>query len=286
MINQPTNPSKHQGDKTKTKITLLTLTLITAMAMAESTITVDEIVDRANRTAYYQGRDGRAKVSMAITDSQGRQRTREFTILRLDLEPADQAAAAAFSGDQKMYVYFERPADVNKMAYLVHKHTDGRDDDRWLYMPGLSLVKRIAASDKRTSFVGSDFFYEDVSGRNPADDTHELVETTDTYYVLNNIPKDPKSVEFASYKVWIHKATFLPIKGEYYDAAGSKFREMQALEVKEIQGFQTVTKSQMHDLRSGSTTTISYNRVEYDIGLNEDIFTERYLRAPPRAQLR
>ena len=260
--------------------------LATAVASAQDAVpSVDDIVANANRMSYYQGQDGRAKVSMVIKDSQGRERTREFTILRKDLEPAG-VTNDVFAGDQKMYVYFERPADVNKMAYLVHKHVDGSDDDRWLFMPGLNLVKRVAASDKRTSFVGSDFFYEDVSGRSPDLDIHELVEANDLYYVLKNTPKDPKSVEFASYKVWIHKATFIPVKGEYYDAEGKKFREMQALEVKEKQGFQTVVKSQMNDLRTGSTTTLSYNKVEYNIGLNEDLFTERYLRNPPRAQLR
>ena len=112
------------------------------------------------------------------------------------------------------------------------------------------------------------------------------METSDNYYVLNNVPKDPKTVEFANYKVWIHKSTFLPVKGEYYDKAGTPIREMQALDVKEIQGFQTVTRSQMRDLRTGSTTVISYNKVEYNVNLKEDIFTERYLRNPPRAQLR
>jgi len=34
----------------------------------------NEIVDRANATAYYQGKDGRASVKMVITDSQGRSR--------------------------------------------------------------------------------------------------------------------------------------------------------------------------------------------------------------------
>jgi outer membrane lipoprotein-sorting protein len=267
------------------KAMLATLLALAACAvLAQDPPTVDEIVARANRAAYYQGRDGRAKVSMVIRDSQGRERTREMTILRLDLEP-DGDASDTFTGDQNMYVYFERPADVNKMAYLVHKHVGG-DDDRWLFMPGLNLVKRIAASDKRTSFVGSDFFYEDVSGRNPADDHHELVETTDTYYVLKNTPKDPKSVEFAAYTVWIHKGTFIPVKGEYIDAAGNKIREMQALEVKDIQGFQTVTKSMLSDLRTGSSTTISYSKVEYNVGLTPDLFTERYLRNPPRAHLR
>jgi len=51
----------------------------------------------------------------------------------------------ADGGDQKFYVYFLEPADVRKMVYMVWKHTD-RDDDRWLYLPALDLVKRIAAS--------------------------------------------------------------------------------------------------------------------------------------------
>lgn len=153
-------------------------------------------------------------------------------------------------------------------------------------MPGLNLVKRIAASDKRTSFVGSDFFYEDVSGRGTDVDVHELVETTESYYVLKNTPKDSKSVEFASYKIWIHKTSFIPVKGEYYDAKGDKIREMKALEVQQVQNFPTVTKSMISDLRTGSATTISYTKVEYDIDLTEEIFTERYLRNPPRAKLR
>lgn len=267
---------------TRTATTLLALTA--SIVLAQGTPSVDEIVAKANRAAHYQGRSGRAKVSMVIVDAQGRQRTREFTILRLDLEPAGDTTDT-FTGDQKMYVYFERPADVHKTAYLVHKRV-GKDDDRWLYLPGLNLVKRIAASDKRTSFVGSDFFYEDVSGRNPDDDNHELAETTDTYYVLKNTPKDPKSVEFASYKIWVHKSSFIPVKVEYYDASGQNIREGQALEVQQIQDFPTVTKSSMKDLRSGSSTTISYTKVEYNIGLEEDLFTERYLRNPPRAKLR
>jgi hypothetical protein len=86
--------------------------------------------------------------------------------------------------------------------------------------------------------------------------------------------------------MWIHKASFIPVKAEYYDAKGEKIREAQALEVQQIQGYPTVTRSMMKDLRTGSATTISYTRVEYNIALTEDIFTERYLRNPPRAQLR
>jgi outer membrane lipoprotein-sorting protein len=255
------------------------------------TLTVDEIVKRANLAAYYRGRDGRADIVMTITDAQGRIRTREFTILRLN-EPnpsakEDDMPDENYAGDQKFYVYFHRPADVNKMAFMVWKHTaEGQDDDRWLYLPALDLVKRIAASDERTSFVGSDFFYEDVSGRNVTEDVHELVKTTDNYYVLKNTPRKPDLVEFSYYEMWIHRATFLPVSVVYYDRNGEKYREYKALKVEKIQGYDTVTKAQMSDLRTKGGTIVEYSNVKYDIGLTDDIFTERYLRRPPREYLR
>ncbi|MBI5160419.1 MAG: outer membrane lipoprotein-sorting protein, partial [Micrococcales bacterium] len=41
-------------------------------------------------------------------------------------------------------------------AFLVAKEP-GRDADRWLFIPALNLVQRIAARDVESSFVGSDF---------------------------------------------------------------------------------------------------------------------------------
>ncbi|USO00408.1 MAG: outer membrane lipoprotein-sorting protein [Phycisphaeraceae bacterium] len=262
-------------------IAALSISLLTTFAFAGD-LTVDQIVEKSNHVSYYAGNDGRARVEMVITDEQGRTRNRRFTILRWD-EPA--ADGSQVDGDQDFYVYFDQPADVSKMVFMVHKHL-GADDDRWLYMPSLDLVKRIAASDKRTSFVGSDFFYEDVSGRRLEDDTHELVETTDNYYVVKNTPTDPSLVEFASYTMWIHKDTFLPIKVEYVNREGEKYREYAAEGVEQIQGHWTVTKSSMKNLDTGSTTVMSYSDVKYDIGLDGDIFTERYLRKPPRNFLR
>jgi outer membrane lipoprotein-sorting protein len=263
---------------------LLTGFVSLGTARAQEIPAVDEIVQRANRMAYYQGQDGRANVRMTITDEQQRERNREFIILRRDMAPsADETDQ--FTGDQKFYVYFLRPADVNKMAFMVWKHIES-DDDRWLYYPALDLVKRIAASDKRTSFVGSDFFYEDVSGRTPDDDVHELVETTRDYYVLKNTPKDADLVEFSYYLMWIHKESFIPVKAEYYDKNGNLHRVYEALRVEPIAAFQVVTASRMTNVQTGSSTTLDYSNVEFNVGLEESLFTERYLRKPPRTYLR
>lgn len=253
-------------------------------AVAQDPPSVDQIIQKTNYVSYYQGTDGRAQVQMKIVDSQDRQREREMTILRRD-QQAEGQQDAGFTSDQKYYVYFHRPADVNKMVFMVHKHID-KDDDRWLYVPALDLVKRISAADKRTSFVGSHFYYEDVSGRSPEEDVHELVETTDNYYVLKNTPKEKSLVEFAYFKMWIHKTTFVVVKTEYYNEQDKKYREYQALKVDTIDGFPTVTHARMTDHRTGGHTDLMYKDVKYNAGLPDDVFTERYLRRAPKEHLR
>ena len=170
------------------------------------------------------------------------------------------------------------------MVYMVWKHL-GKDDDRWMYLPALDLVRRIAASDKRSSFVGANFLYEDISGRALTEDTHELVSSGKDMFVIKNTPKDPSAVEFSYYNVYIRKDNYMPVKAEYFNKQGKLSRVIEALEQKEIDGHPTVTKSKASDLEAGSYTVIEFSDVQYDIGLEDKIFTERYLRRPPRKWL-
>jgi len=234
-------------------------------------LTVDEIVEKANIASYYAGNDGLSDVVMTIADAQGRERVRDFRILRMTVKQG---------AEQKFFVYFRKPSDVAKMVYMVWKNI-GKDDDRWLYLPALDLVRRVAASDKRSSFVGSHFVYEDVSGRGTQVDTHELVSEEGDTYKIKNVPKDKSGLEFAYYFVWVRKDNFLPVKAEYYNEKDSLIRSIEALEIKDIQGFPTVTKSAAKDLVRGGQTTMEFSNSTYNVGLTDDIFSERYLRQPP-----
>ena len=205
------------------------------------------IVNRTNAAQYYAAKDGKALVRMKIVDSKGRSQRRQFA--------ADDQHA-------------------------------GEDDDRWLYLPGLDLVKRIAASDERTSFVGTHFFYEDISGRHPAEDKHELVETTDTEYVVKSTPKSSKGVEFAHYTLRIDKKTFLPSKIEYVNGQGKVYRRIETVRVETIQGQPTITRLKVSDLESGGYTLSDVSKVQYDLGIPDDIFVEASLRNPPQKWLR
>ncbi|MDQ2069082.1 outer membrane lipoprotein-sorting protein [Natronospira bacteriovora] len=241
--------------------------------MAEPPSAMD-IVERANQASFYAGADGRAEARMRIIDSRGREQVRQFTLLRKNGE----------EGRQHYLVVFSRPSDVRGTVFLVEKNP-GADDNRWLYLPGLDLVRRIAPGDKRTSFVGSHVYYEDVSGRHLQDDEHELIETTDEYFVVRSTPKVPGSAEFAHFDTWIDRDTYLPMKSEYMDENGTVYRRMTIEEVEEIDGYPTGTRMRMEDLASGGHTLVEFRFSAYDIGIPESVFSERSLRNPPRQWL-
>ena len=247
-----------------------------AEVMAKDLEDIQEIIERANIAGFYSGKDSRSEIRMVIVDSNGRKQIRQLTMLRKNHDENHKSG-----GDQQYLALFSRPADIKRTVFRVEKHID-KDDDRWLYFPGLDLVKRVSSSDKRTSFVGTHFFYEDVSGRNIDDDFHTLIKTTENYYEIHNKPKDKKSVEFDEYTMWVDKENFLPVKAEYKDDTGEIYRRVESLEVKSINGIPTITKLRADDIRSGGYTIALFRFIKYDIGLTEKVFSERSLRNPPK----
>lgn len=250
--------------------------MLSNLSLAENTLSASNIISQSNKASYYAGDDGRAEARMLIVDSNGNKQMRQFTILRRDIED---------EGDQDMLVFFSRPSDVKDTVFRVHKNVSG-DDDRWLYLPAMDLVKRISAGDKRTSFVGAHFYYEDVSGRNPREDDFEIIGSTGDRYKLKATPKDTSSVEFSYYEVDIDKTTFLPMEATYYNEVDKAIRKMEVLKVTEIEGVPTVMHSRMSQLSDNSFTEMQFRNVNYDLGLPQDIFSERSLRSPPKNWLK
>ncbi len=239
-------------------------------------LTAEEVVKKSQEAFFYQGKDFKARVLMKLISKGGQERVRELTMLRKNY--------GASGGEQKYFMYFFQPADVKDMTFMVFKYP-AKDDDRWLFVPAINMVRRIAARDKSSSFVGSDFTYEDVSGRDIEDDTHSIVkeEKLDTKecYVIKSAPK-AQDVDY-SYKLsWIDKGNFLPLKDEYYDKKGELYRVFSAEEINDVKGFPTVTRRSMKNLLSGHRTETAFTKTDYNIGIEDSLFSERFLKQPPK----
>ena len=246
---------------------------LSRICSAQEELSAQEVIAKSRLAFFYAANDMRVKVLMGLINKDEHKRVRELIMLRKDYEEG---------GNQKYYIYFHKPADVKDMTFMVYKYSD-KDADRWLFIPAIDLVKRIAANDKFSSFVGSDFTYEDVSGRNPNEDTHTFLrkDTLDgkDCFVVESIPKQPS--EYAKRVSWIDTTNFLPLKEEFYDKQNELYRQFEAGEIKEIDGIPTITKRVVKNLKSGHRTEVSFQEVKYNLGIGDDIFSERYLRRPP-----
>ncbi len=235
-----------------------------------------EVMKKSQAAFLYPGKDFKARVVMKLINKDGQERVREMTMLRKNVgEPG---------GEQKYFMYFFQPADVKEMTFMTFKYP-ARDDDRWMFIPAVNMVRRIAAQDKRSSFVGSDFTYEDVSGRDIEDDNHaiereEKVSNRDCY-VVKSTPKNGDA-DFGYKLTWVDKASFLPLREDQYDRKGVRYKLFTADEVADVKGFSTMVKRTMKNLQSGHRTEVVYVKADYDLGIEDNLFSERFLRQPPR----
>src|SRR4030043_778853 len=263
-------------------VSLGLIVLLMFLPFQASAMTAEDVMKKSQAAFLYPGKDFKARVVMKLITKEGKERIREMTMLRKNY--------GEIGGDQKYFIYFFEPADVRRMTFLVWKYPL-KEDDRWIYVPAVDLVRRIAASDARSSFVGSDFTYEDVSGRNIAADTHTLIREEKVgdrdCYLVESVPKQP--IDYVKRITWIDKITFLPLKEEYYDVqnqlarvfTADKIEDVAATEGGERKNFPTVVKRTMKNLKTGHRTEVTFTPVSYNIGLQDNIFTERYLRNPP-----
>jgi outer membrane lipoprotein-sorting protein len=249
-------------------------------------ITAEEIMERSQRAYYFAGDDAKGMLTMELIDRKGSTRQRVMTMLRRNQEN---------SGEQKYFIYFHEPGDVRRLTFMIWKYP-GKEDDRWIYVPAVDLIRRIAADDKYSSFVGSDFSYEDVSGRDLSEDTHSLLreEPLDDReaLVIESIPLTPAA--FTRRVSWIDADSFLPLKIEYYDAQNQLQRIFTANAIEDIAAgdadgehvYRTIMKRTMENVRTGHRTELTVTSVNYNLGLSDEDFSERHMRRPPRAWTR
>jgi len=55
-----------------------------------------------------------------------------------------------------------------------------------------------------------------------------------------------------------------------------------AEEVRDVSGHPTITKRTMKNVKTGHRTDVVFGDVAYDVGIDAEMFSERYLREPPR----
>jgi outer membrane lipoprotein-sorting protein len=251
--------------------------LIAALTLpaAAWALTAVEIMDKNFVVGKYA--DSTSDTTMTLTNKSGQQRVRKtFGTSKLD----------ANGIDNKRMTRFLEPTDVKGTVSLLVEHSD-KDDDIWIYLPSVKKVRRLISSNKKDSFVGTDFSYGDVIGHKVKEWNHTLVKEEDidgkTCYVIESTPKDATVKTNTGYSKrvgWIQKDNFVTVKAIAYDEAGELLKEAKYSHWKEVDTVKHKWQAgilEAKNLQTGHSTVITIDQFKVNNGVKDDFFTTRYM---------
>ena len=226
------------------------------------------------------GKDGRFELKMRLFDRQQRVRERELSILTM--RPGGGATAGA--GD-RVLIRFTYPNDIRGTAFLVWEHP-GADDERFLYLPALARVRRIAGAEAQDSFVGSDFTYEDISGREFDDYTYAMVEADATWtapdgqrrpaYRIESRARDAQA-RFPRIVSTVLKDNFVIVHADIYNRRNERHKVYEVRRLEQVQSIWTTSEIVMKNTVEQTHTELTTKSVRYNSGLTEADFSRREL---------
>ena len=231
------------------------------------------------------GRDGRFDLKMRLFDRQQRVRERGLTIQTMRPQGAGGQRGSAAGGGDRVLIRFTYPNDIKGTGFLVWEHPE-TEDERFLYLPGLARVRRIAGAEAQDNFVGSDFTYEDISGREVDDYTYVMVEQNATWTGPDGKPLSAYRIEsrardaqarFPRIVSTVRKDNFVVVHADIYNRRDERQKIYEVRRLELVQSIWTLSEIVMTNTSAQTHTDLSVTGVRYNIGLKETDFSRREL---------
>ncbi|MBI5805789.1 outer membrane lipoprotein-sorting protein [candidate division TA06 bacterium] len=238
-------------------LTVLT-TLVAPLAAQDQARAIVEKVDQ-----LYRSRSSRAVVEMEITTPNW-QRTLGIT--------------AWSKGTDRTFIIINEPKKERGTATLRI------GNEMWNYLPATDKVIKIPPSMMMGSWMGSDFNNDDLVKESSMleDYTYRIIvpemPVAGEVYV-EMIPKKDAVIVWGMVILVVRDNDYLPLRQEYYVDNGALMREMTFSAIKTMGGKTIPTVMELVPRnKPGNRTVITYKRIEFDLPLRDDIFTQRNLK--------
>jgi outer membrane lipoprotein-sorting protein len=224
---------------------------------------MEEVQKRAqSKSQQYEG-------TLEVVDAKSKVSTKRWEYSRL----------GAF-GASKSVLRFTAPAEVKGVALLVHNHPD-RSSDQWMWRPAIERDQRIALQDRSTRFFGTDFSYEDLEERDVNQFDFKLMgeETIDgqACWKLESRPREKKVSQYTHSHLWIRKDHYVYAQIEAFNKGGLA-RRIKYSDVQNVQNIWTARSIEVLDAAKKSRTTLKFEKLQYNVPLDESGFTLQALR--------
>lgn len=260
------------------KLGILVVSALFSSHLLADSLTADEIMARVD--AVDVGDHVVQDVVMVLVDAKGNQRQQQLRLFR--------KSVGEDKLDTRSIMFYTAPDNVEGTAFLSYDYDDvSKEDEQWLYMPALKKTKRIAASDKSGSFMGSDLSYADMSSRNSENYTYKLIKESEVegqkVWVIEATPTSKKEIKETGYTKSLHfvrQDNYVVVRSinKMKKAKRTKFIEVKKLE--KIDGIWVQKELIVSTKKSDQLlhkTIMQVRDAKFNQNISDDMFTLRKL---------
>jgi hypothetical protein len=257
---------------------ILAASLLLPFGLSAAELTGADIVQRCDLDKN-PGKDQRTELTVILRDAAGSEKKNVYRRYWKDFGGKDQFA-------EKLVLFTEFPPDAAGTGFMRWGYVAGvgKNAEQFLYLPSLKTMRRVSVRDPGDSFLGSDLTYQDISPRPLGQDEHRLLgeEEKDgiSYYVVESIPKEEKPL-YGKLKIWYQKAPDWADcnkrRIEHYDDRGNMIK-VQTLSWQKVDQAWAWDEVFVENLKVGHSSIFRVADVNINVGLKDNMFTERMLK--------
>lgn len=222
--------------------------------------TVDEVTQKLDD--LYRSDSSKATMTMTVVNDRG---TRELTM------------ESWTKGKDLSLVVIRSPAREAGTATLR------TDDGLWNYAPRADRLIRIPSGLLSDAWMGSHFSNDDLVRETSYEDDYatslEWSELDGNKVIkVTFTPKPEAPVIYTKIEFFVRDHDYVALRADYFDR-GKLMRRMEFTDIKVVDGKPVPHKMVLRPMdKRGESTTMAYQKLEFDVKVDDDLFTRRGLR--------
>jgi outer membrane lipoprotein-sorting protein len=181
-------------------------------------------------------------------------------------------------GMDKTFIRVLEPKKEKGIATLRIKN------EMWNFLPTVNKVMKIPPSMMMSSWMGSDFTNDDLVKEYTFIDDYEfeLVEVENPergVLYLKCVPKEGRPIVWGHIILAVRESDYLPVWQKYYDEKGKLVRELFYRDIRKFGDREIPSVMELiSSTKEGNKTIVRYLEANFDIKIDQEIFTLRNLR--------
>jgi hypothetical protein len=235
-------------------------------ASAQGNLSGDAIAQNIAERPNADPRKGRITFVM---ENGGRSRSRAAKMLRTETGTT-----------HRLLLAFDTPSSIRGTSFLSYDHkAASKTDETWLYLPATSRTRRVPASDRADSFMGTELSFGDVkdSFKFGLADYNFTADgkAFNGRYILKGEARNgtiAREIGYGGFTAEIDPANWFPRKITFTDPGGRQLKTINVAKLRKVGNSWTATDFTVTNHRSGRSTRVTVSELARASGAGDTLF--------------